>query len=256
MNKTILLSFDVEEFDLPNEYNNCIGTDEQLSVTTLGLLKVIELLKKHEIKATFFVTAMYAEQNAQLIKEISENNEIASHTYFHGRFENNHIADSKAKLEEITGKKISGLRMPRLQYIDREIVKNAGYIYDSSINPTCIPGRYNNLLKSRKLHVDKKTGIKILPFSVVPVIRIPLFWLSFKNMGYGLYLFLCKLSLKKDKYLHLYFHPWEFSDISQYKIPKYIKRISGNDFITRFDRLLNDLKREGIFSTIIDFIGR
>jgi peptidoglycan/xylan/chitin deacetylase (PgdA/CDA1 family) len=254
MNKTILLTFDVEEFDLPNEYENHIGSNEQISVSTSGLLKVLELLDKYDIRATFFVTAVFAEQNPQLIKEISVNNEIASHTCFHSFFENSHVANSKTKLEEIIGKKIYGFRMPRLEKIDLEIVKNAGYSYDSSINPTVIPNRYNNLLKPRKLYIDKKTGIKILPFSVSPVIRFPLFWLSFKNVNYRLYLWMCKLALQKDDYLHLCFHPWEFSNIGHYKIPKYINKISGSEYIIRFERLLRDLKKEADFSTIIDFI--
>jgi len=254
MNKPILLTFDVEEFDLPNEFNNSISLDEQLRVSTSGLLKVIEILNKYNIKATFFVTAIFAEQNPLLIKEISENNEIASHTYFHSFFENSHIASSKKKLEAIIEKKIYGFRMPRLEKIDLEMVKNAGYTYDSSMNPTIIPGRYNNLFKPRKLNIDKKTGLKILPFSVSPLIRFPLFWLSFKNVNYRLYLFLCKIALQKDGYLHLCFHPWEFCDIGHYKIPKYINKISGSKYINRFERLLSDLKKEGDFSTIIDFI--
>jgi peptidoglycan/xylan/chitin deacetylase (PgdA/CDA1 family) len=256
MDKTILLTFDIEEFDLPNEYGNFISIDEQIRVSTSGLAEVVSLLKKKHIKATFFVTAMFAEQNPLLIREISENNEVASHTYFHSSFENNHVISSKVKLEEITGEKIYGFRMPRLEKIDLQIVKNAGYAYDSSINPTFIPGRYNNLHKPRKLFIEKKTGLKILPFSVSPIIRFPLFWLSFKNIGYNLYLFLCKRALHKDKYLHLCFHPWEFSNIGHYKIPDCTKKISGNEFIERFDRLLNDLKKEGEFSTIIDFIEK
>jgi peptidoglycan/xylan/chitin deacetylase (PgdA/CDA1 family) len=256
MRKSILITFDVEEFDLPIEYGNNIDFEEQINVSTVGLLKILDLLKKHNIQATFFVTAVYAEQNPQLIRKIAENNEVASHTYYHSQFEPSHILSSKLKLEEITGKPVYGLRMPRLEKIELKLVKDAGYSYDSSLNPTYIPGRYNNFFKPASLFIDAKSGLKVLPFSVSPFFRFPLFWLSFKNVRYNVYLFLCKWSLRKNKYLHLYFHPWEFSDISHYNIPQFTKKISGDALLNRFDSLLSDLKKEGEFSTIIDFIDQ
>ncbi|MCW3106008.1 MAG: polysaccharide deacetylase, partial [Segetibacter sp.] len=57
-------------------------------------------------------------------------------------------------------------------------------------------------------------------------------------------------TLHKYGYLNLYFHPWEFTDISKYKLPDYVKRHSGNKLVERLHRLINDLKKEGSFDTM------
>ena len=133
-------------------------------------------------------------------------------------------------------------------------LKNAGYTYDSSINPTFIPGRYNNLFTPRRYYKDLKTDLFVLPFSVSPIFRIPLFWLSFKNFNFSFYRHLCKITMQKDNYLHLYFHPWEFTDLSSFKIPGYIKRFSGTIFIKHFEKLLIFLNQNGEFNTINNFL--
>ncbi len=256
MSKDILLTFDIEEFDLPEEYNIPINKEEQLNVTTQGLKSLLILLDKYNIQATFFTTAYYAIKNPDLIKLISNKHEIASHMYYHSNYETNHIIESKRKLEEITGKTIYGFRMPLLKKTDIKLIKDAGYLYDSSINPTYIPSRYNNMFTPRKLYNDSNNDLFVLPFSVSPLFRIPLFWLSFKNFNFLLYIFLCKQTIKKDNYLHLYFHPWEFADLSSFNIPKYIKRYSGANFIKRFDNLLNKLSKEGDFISIKSFLEK
>jgi hypothetical protein len=51
----ILLSFDIEEFDMPLEYEGTISLEEQLSVSRKGLQNILRILKKYQIKATFFL---------------------------------------------------------------------------------------------------------------------------------------------------------------------------------------------------------
>jgi len=256
MNKKILLTFDLEEFDLPIEYNVIISKVRQLEVATEGLLNILELLKKHQIVVTFFITAYFAENRPALIKKIVEGgHEIASHLYYHSDYNQEHILTSKQKLEEISGIQISGIRSPRLRPLSFTAIKEAGYLYDSSLNPTFIPGRYNNLKKPRKLFKDRKTGLYILPFSVSPIVRFPLFWLSFKNLPLNLYLFLSYSSLKKDGYLHLYFHPWEFANLQEFEIPAYIKKVSGYKLIDKFDKFLNKIKQKGTFTTISKYLN-
>ncbi|NHW59477.1 polysaccharide deacetylase, partial [Escherichia coli] len=52
----VLLSFDIEEFDMPLEYQGDIPFEEQLKVSQEGLKNILKILKKHQIKATFFST--------------------------------------------------------------------------------------------------------------------------------------------------------------------------------------------------------
>lgn len=193
--KTILLTFDVEEFDLPLEYGIAIDKERQLQITLKGLNAILSVLNEHNVRATFFVTAYFAECFPELIRHISENHEIASHMYYHSNHRSNDAANSRIKLTEITAKPVYGFRAPRLEAVPLKELRDAGYRYDSSLNPTYIPGRYNGFFKKRKIHSDATTGMRVVPMSVTPIFRIPLFWLSFKNMNYRLYLFFLQVEL-------------------------------------------------------------
>lgn len=257
MRKKILLTFDVEEFDLPEEYQLTIDKGKQLAISTQGLLDVLAILRKHQVMATFFTTAFYAENNPQIIRQIAdEGHEIASHLYYHSDYNPTHILASKQKLEEIIGQEIFGIRIPRLRKMDLKLIKDAGYLYDSSLNPTYLPGRYNHFFKPKTLFFDKNAHISVLPFSVSPLIRFPLFWLSFKNIPFSWYFLLCKQALIADKYLHLYFHPWEFTDLSEFAIPAYIKKKSGQILLNQLEKLIIKLKDKGEFVTIVSFLKK
>lgn len=244
----ILLTFDVEEFDMPLEYGQDIAVHEQMNLGKKGLDAITELITLHNINCTLFTTANFALHYPGEIKSLAAKHEIASHTFYHSKFETKHLAESKNILEAISGQQIYGLRMPRMGSVDMNEVVAAGYKYDSSINPTFLPGRYNNLNLPRKTYTEK--GIFRLPVSVTPHLRIPLFWLSFKNFPYPLYKMLALQTLKKDGSLSLYFHPWEFTDLSHIKIPQFTKRYSGSQLLDRLNTLITDLKKEGDFCTI------
>jgi len=250
----ILLTFDLEEFDLPFEYGCPISEEDQIKVTTNGLQSLTRLLSKYNIPATFFTTSLYADKNKELIKGLSANHEIASHSKSHSDFKETDPLDSKLELEKITGKQVYGFRMPRFRNIDKSIIKAAGYNYDSSINPTFIPGRYNNLFSHRKIYIDIRSNLIEIPISVSPLIRFPLFWLSFKNIPLPIYFLMCKMAIWKDSYLHLCFHPWEFDDLESFNVPRYIKNLSGKPFSERFEKLILKLTKTGDFSTISGFL--
>lgn len=253
-NKYILLTIDLEEFDLPLEHGIFLPPDKQTEISTCGLERVNSLLNEFNIRITYFITARYALANEAVIKKIGLKHEIASHGCNHTVFEVEDPLKSKRVLESISGQTISGFRMPRMTKTDLKIIKSAGYAYDSSVNPTYIPSRYNYLSKPRTFFTDEETGLVVIPVSVSPVIRFPLFWLSFKNLPSGIYNQLCRITLNSDEYLHLYFHSWEFADIRQFKIPGYLKRISGDNFTAEFAGLLNYLKNKGEFITISEFL--
>lgn len=254
MKPQILLTFDLEEFDLPLEFGHPISDEDQIKVSNEGLERLNEILSNYDIPATFFTTAAYAVKNKAVIKDLSENHEIASHSKHHSSFSQNDISESKKEIERITGKQVHGFRMPRFNKIDLSLIKAAGYRYDSSINPTYIPGRYNNLSANRKLHIDTTSNLIEIPVSVSPFIRIPLFWLSLKNLPLQIYLLMCKMAIRKDSYLHLCFHPWEFSDLEHFIIPQYIKKPSGNELSGRFEKLIAGLRNTGEYSTISNFL--
>lgn len=247
----ILLSFDLEEFDIPEEYGQVVSEDEKLNISLQGLNAVLSLLEKLAVKATFYTTAFFAEANKEAIKKLSETHEIASHGFYHSSFGPDDVLKSKLSLEAITGKPVKGFRMARLAPLDESLLIKNGYEYNSSINPTFLPGRYNNLGKPKKPYVSN--GIVNLPVSVTPTLRIPLFWLSFKNFPFPFYQNLALKTLHHDNYLNLYFHPWEFVDISKYKLPPYISKLSGEAMLQKLERLIILLKKNGEFVSSAEF---
>ncbi|TKC10186.1 DUF3473 domain-containing protein [Pedobacter polaris] len=235
----ILLSFDIEEFDMPFEYGKELSFDEQIRISTTGSHIILDLLAKHKIKATFFSTATFAINAIEVINRIkNEGHELASHTYYHSKFEVADLLNSRLKLEELSGTQVSGFRMPRMMPVSNEEIEKAGYTYNSSINPTLLPGRYNNLKVSRT-HF-KIGNVLQLPASVSPF-RIPLFWLSFHNFPFWYYKYLAKRTIKKDGYLNIYFHPWEFTDLTdkeKYGFPSYVSKNSGEQMTARMDNFM------------------
>ena len=257
MQKTVLLSYDVEEFDMPFEYEGNLPFDEQVRITTNGLEKLLMLLDKYNIKVTFYCTATYALAKKEIIQQLNAaGHEIASHAYYHSTFKVEDLQKSKDVLEEITGNTVSGFRMPRMMPVDIDALKQAGYFYNSSLNPTWLPGRYNHLTKPKLLFKEKEMWQ--LPGSVTPVFRIPLFWLSFHNFPFWLYWHFCKRALNNAGYVNLYFHPWEFYDYrnaGNAKFPGYVTKNCGDTYLVRTEKLIvNALKAGCKFETTIDWL--
>ncbi|MBE9462212.1 polysaccharide deacetylase family protein [Dyadobacter subterraneus] len=242
----VMLTFDLEEFDIPEEYGQKVSTKEQFDITLEGMDRLKKLLAVHRIPVTFFTTGNFALKNPELIKKLSQRHEIASHALFHSpfhEFRQEDILESKQILEEVTGIKVTGFRMPRLKPLNISRLSDWGFQYDSSINPTFLPGRYNLLHKSAEPTVEK--GLIILPCSTSPTLRFPLFWLSFKNLPSALYTAIAKRTLRKRRNLMLYFHPWEFAGIDHYKLPGYVKKPNGERLIQKLDYLISALKETG-----------
>lgn len=238
-NKKILLSFDVEEFDTPLEYGKKLTLEEQFQYSRNGLLQILSLLSKHQIRATFFITANFALRFPELIKEIGYRHEIASHGYYHSKFQNADLASSKKILEEISEKEIYGFRMARMMPVEDSAIEKAGYLYNASLHPTLIPSRYNNFTAPRTPFI---TGSLIqIPASVTPFIRFPVFWLSFKNFPLSIIKMAWRRILNADGFGNFYLHPWEFTDISdkdKLGLPNYISRLSGNRMLNKLEQFI------------------
>ncbi len=255
----ILLSFDIEEFDMPFEYGKEISFDKQISISIEGTTAILDLLDKHQIKATFFSTATFAINAPKIIERIVQGgHEIASHNFYHSDFEIKHLKESKEKLEELTGTEVVGFRMPRMYPVDENEIYKAGYQYNSSINPTWLPGRYNHLNKPRTFYQEQ--DVWQIPASVSPLVRFPLFWLSFHNLPLRLYRWLAQWTYRKDTYLNIYFHPWEFTNLNQpekFNFPGYVSKNSGTAMIARMDLFLGKMKqKKHSFGTFKQFLAQ
>jgi peptidoglycan/xylan/chitin deacetylase (PgdA/CDA1 family) len=250
---SVLLSFDVEEFDMPLEYGCHIEPTRQLAIGYEGLQKIIPFLEMPFMRTTLFTTAHFAENYAEEIRRLAVRHEIASHTWHHSRFETEDLLRSRLRLEEISGTRVTGLRMPRMRAVPMSDVLQAGYTYDASLHPTWLPGRYNNLRKPRTIH--REDGMLRVPASVSPIFRIPLFWLGFKNYPYHLFLHMVRRVLSRDGYASLYCHPWEFTDVRGLGLPGYTIRGCEGRLLDRLYRLVRDLQEEAEFIPMHTFLS-
>jgi peptidoglycan/xylan/chitin deacetylase (PgdA/CDA1 family) len=252
----LLLSFDIEEFDIAEEYGQAVDFDTKIRVSSEGTVKILDILARHKAVATFFVTACFAENRPDLVRRIvAEGHELASHGYYHSSFEAADFLKSKLKLEEISGVQVNGFRMARMDTIDTEVAQAAGYVYDSSINPTWLPGRYDNRSKPRNLF--KNNDLWIFPTSVTPIMRFPLFWLSFKNLPAFAYNWLAQRAIKTDGYLNVYFHPWEFCDLSPWELPAYVKSADNDKMVQKLENFMVAMQKKGhTFGTLYEYIRK
>jgi peptidoglycan/xylan/chitin deacetylase (PgdA/CDA1 family) len=244
--KYAMLSFDVEEFDIPIEKGYNIPLSEQVKYSAEGLNIVIKLLRKYHIKATFFCTTNFALNANHIIKILIEDgHEIASHGCAHTYPQGKDIILSSQLLKEQFSVEIHGYRQPRMMPIKMDMIRDV-YKYDASLNPTIIPGRYMNHNKPRRIFMSG-TVVEI-PSSVTPYLRIPLFWLSLHHLPFCIYMWLVRKVLKNDGYFNTYFHPWEFIDLNKipYKIPYIIRHNTGREMKQRLSNLIEMLLKEQV----------
>ncbi len=109
-----------------------------------GLPRILSLLDKYDLPATFFVPAISAKLHPQSIKDIvaKKRHEIGVHGWIHER--NSLLGESDERdlmrrsieaLTEMTGKKPVGLRTPSWDFSPwtMKLVREFGLLYDSSL---------------------------------------------------------------------------------------------------------------------------
>lgn len=106
-----------------------------------GVPRHMEMLARHDVKATFFVPGYDAERHPQTIEQIDRNGfEVAAHGYLHEAWELG-VEEEEALLRktdrilgEIVKKPVLGWRSPSGRKSDRTmaVLKSMGYLYDSS----------------------------------------------------------------------------------------------------------------------------
>ncbi len=249
----ILMSFDAEEFDIPREFGHPIDAIAQMEVAAEGLKRALSLLDEVPARATFFTTAAFAQAHPDLIRlAVSRGHEIASHAFTHTGFETSDLLRSRLGLEEISGQPVRGFRRPRFAPTDLGAIEAAGYSYDSSINPIWLPGRYNGWRFPRRAF--RAGNLVRIPLSATPILRLPLFWLAFKNLPMRLIRAMTRACLRGDGYAALVFHPWELcDDLARYALPRSVRKIDGEAMQDRLIAYLRWASRRAQFATYSQF---
>lgn len=255
----VLLSFDTEEFDVPREHGVNFSLEEGMKVSIEGTNRILDVLKKTGVKATFFCTGNFVRNAPEVMHRIiAEGHEAACHGVDHWHPKSTDFRESKIILESEMNIKAFGYRQPRMFPVSDEEIASAGYLYNSSLNPAFIPGRYMHLTTPKTCFM--RGGVLQIPASVTPTFRIPLFWLALHNFPEGLYYLLTRRVIKHHGYFVTYFHPWEFVELkqhSEWKMPYIIKNHSGSEMCDRLERLIVKLKKdENVFSLYCDFANK
>jgi peptidoglycan-N-acetylglucosamine deacetylase len=109
----------------------------------VGLGRVLALLDKYQIKASFFIPAVVAKLYPNSIKQIvAKGHEVGIHGWIHERNsllteeqERQLMKQAAATLEEISGTRPTGLRTPSWDYSPHtmKLIRELGLLYDSSL---------------------------------------------------------------------------------------------------------------------------
>lgn len=256
------LSFDVEEwFDvtlLDKKLLEAIEV-EKFEIVPRSTRKILRILNKYKLKATFFVTGQVAKRYPDVVREIVESgNEVGSHGYSHRLLNNlsskeleREISLSQEQLTKITNRKINGFRAP-LNAPPKDLttyfrlLKKHGFSYDSSIYPTKV-GVFsgNNNFPEQIAKIENN-------FYEVPLSCISILGVKFPISG-GFYIRMfpscvyqkiLDIKSKRHESLVVYLHTWEFETNYPKVIKNPLKRIIqyGND-ITVSNKLELMLKK-------------
>jgi polysaccharide deacetylase family protein (PEP-CTERM system associated) len=221
------LSFDVEDWFQVENLKEAISRDRWESCelrVVQNTRRILELLERYQTHATFFILGWVGERCPSLVKEIvMAGHEIANHGYGHELVYNltpeafyADIIRSKEILESITARPVYGYRAPSFSItLESEwaldVLKNAGFLYDSSIFPTSFHNRYGFNGTSR-LPFQVHNGLAEIPLSVYPFAgaNFPLAGGGyFRLFPYSFFQFSFRQMNKQGKPIVFYLHPWE-----------------------------------------------
>jgi polysaccharide deacetylase family protein (PEP-CTERM system associated) len=236
-------------------------------------VKILEILKAYDVKATFFVLGYLAEKFPDLIKMIHNlGHEIGSHGFSHtqvfrlsrGEFDSE-IKRTNEAICKITGKQPIGFRAPIFSIIQQsywafDVLVANDFKYDSSIYPT-LNYRYGVVKGNRFRHeITTETGRKIIEIPVATA----RFMRQSLPVGGGAYFRVWPYAVtgwafrklnRQGRPAVFYIHPWEI-DPGQPRI-QLPKRLS----LTHYHRLpstegkLRNLLSDFRFSSMADVFG-
>jgi peptidoglycan/xylan/chitin deacetylase (PgdA/CDA1 family) len=238
MMRTIALTIDVEP-DCPPYLRTYRGIES-------GLPALLKVLEKYDAKATFFITGDVASKYPQEVAKIAGRYEIGCHGYSHTRFDRmtfeeaaDEIDKSTAVLRRLTGRIIS-FRAPNLIFPERflGLLKDNGYLIDSSLAKYKIGHLYRIYAGGKD---DLDNGLLRIPVSATSsMLRLPI--------GNG-------ILRRLDSPVVLFFHPWEFVDMSGEPVRWDCKINTGSRALARLGSLIGFFKKSNYrFCTISDFL--
>jgi len=209
--------------------------------------RILELLERHDVKATFFTLGWIAERYPAVVRDIvAGGHELASHGYGHQRANqltpasfSDDIRRAKQILEALAGQEVRGYRAPSFSIDAKnrdwafDALARAGYRYSSSVYPV----RHDHYGMPEAPRFPHRPHPDVLE---VPPTTVRIFSRNWPASGGG-YFRLMPYAVSRRLIEHVnrhdgesavfYFHPWEI-DVDQPRIP-------GINAKTRFRHYVN-----------------
>ena len=260
------LTIDLEEWFCSSNFEDVIHREQWSQMESrveIPTQQLLNILKQHDVKATFFVLGWVAERHPKLIKNIADaGHEIACHGYFHQLVYNlspqAFKTDLKKSLEiikDITGVTCQGYRAPSFS-LRRDmtwawkILTDFNITYDSSIFPV-VHDRYGDPDAPCYPFIIHSDNADIIEFPM-STIRIANKNLPVAGGGYfRLYpIAITQWAIKRinteGKSATVYLHPWEIDpsqpkpNVSLLNLTRH--RIGMNSVLYKLDVILKQFK--------------
>ncbi len=257
-------SVDVEDYFQVSAFKNDIPREDwgrHPSRVVDNTQRILDLLHRHDVRATFFVLGWVAQRHPQLVRDIHDRgHEIGSHTYSHcliyeqspEEFRED-LRRSRDVLEDLVGRRVVAHRAPSFSITKRslwalEILAEEGFLVDSSVFPI-YHDRYGIPNAEPSIHrIETPSGpLWEFPPSVVRMARMNL---PVSGGGYfRLYPLpltvhcLKKINRKADRPFVFYVHPWEI-DPEQ-------PRLKAGSRVSRFRHYVNLRRTEAKLDALL-----
>jgi polysaccharide deacetylase family protein (PEP-CTERM system associated) len=262
------LSIDVEDYYQVEGFSPQVRFDEWPSYESRvvgNTWRLLELLRLHQVKATFFILGWIGERFPQVVRAIhQEGHEVASHGYRHRllyTMTREEFAEdtkrAKTILEDLCGEPVIGYRAPCFSIIQQnlwclDVLHDLGFLYDSSTFPIH-HDRYgiSNGARAPYYH-HLPEGRRLLEF---PLATVQLLGKNVPVAGGGYFrLFpyqftrwaLRRINEREKAPAIFYLHPWEIDPaqprINGSRLNRFRHYVNLDKTEPRLRRLLNDFQ--------------
>ena len=243
-------------------FRRIYGTDEPRGDVVAPTNALLQMLRKRNVRVTFFVLGEVAEYYPDLVRKIAdEGHEVASHGLYHVDMTvlgpevfKEHLAESIARLERLSGARPVGYRAPNLVYEPwaTEILERLGFTYDASVcGSRPLGGKYRGWLGAptfpyhpsyANIAAPGEASLVEIPLPYFPVVKIAAgSSIITRIFGFHWTRTAINYALKRGD-AGYYLHPWELGERPPVE-GHYVKNLvflrrTGRWTVRALDRLL------------------
>lgn len=252
---------------IPIFFKEIYKQDKPIGELRKPINEILDFFDEIDFNSTFFFTGFIANHYPEVVREIaSRGHEIGCHNYHHldyGEIKekkfNEHLANCKNLLEDLSGTKVQGYRSPNSSiptYLVNSLLLN-DFNYDSSVTPTrTIFGKFGNFTNSpqypyiasvENIGVEGDSGLLEIPWASFPILKTPSgSGITHRIFGDLYNSIATNYSLRKGTCSY-YFHPYEIDDCKYYRSIENIKfpfkvklfmRNIGNNYFNKLKTFL------------------